>query len=554
MGRRLFQKVVKPIKKTRKKDEPAAMLARVRAGGAFQRLCRPQGRISRAVLFSGVSARSNSGGLSLGKSAMVRRSTRILASMLPRFPVRASDVRVLRSPGQFYDELVRGIRGARQRIVLSTLYIGTDSMSEALLDELSASLQKNEELTVSILVDKNRSLRREAGAHGGAFHNLARLVEKFGPDRVEARLLPSPRPPAPLRWALRGKARELYSVQHTKVYMFDDCTMLSGANLSQIYFTKRQDRYVSFQSHGLASFYGEMVATLGEFAEPVGKRETSTPMSTSTSTSGSIVGMKSHPDGHLSRAASRKLAGRLRQHFSPGARGGEEDTAADTWVYPTFQMGLYGLRLDAEACTALATSASWRQSPDGCGNDTAVPSRVAVAAGYLNLTEDLTRALESWGSTAAESDDGPTRTVVLGASAKANGWHGASGPAGLIPTLYDCYSAEAAARGLEVREWARDGWTFHAKGLWLFARDGAARESKELPFLVAVGSSNFGHRSAVRDVESQAIVVTENLELREKFANEYEGLVKHAPMRPVAKPPKAGHALRAAARILRSFL
>lgn len=42
----------------------------------------------------------------------------------------------------------------------------------------------------------------------------------------------------PVRW------NEVVGVQHCKVYIFDDQLILSGANLSNTYFTVRQDRYL----------------------------------------------------------------------------------------------------------------------------------------------------------------------------------------------------------------------------------------------------------------------------------------------------------------------
>lgn len=42
----------------------------------------------------------------------------------------------------------------------------------------------------------------------------------------------------PVRW------NEVVGVQHMKIYVFDDQLILSGANLSNTYFTDRQDRYL----------------------------------------------------------------------------------------------------------------------------------------------------------------------------------------------------------------------------------------------------------------------------------------------------------------------
>lgn len=54
----------------------------------------------------------------------------------------------------------------------------------------------------------------------------------------------------PPRW------NETLSVYHIKCYLFDDNVVISGANLSNDYFTTRIDRYVLFENcPNLASFY-----------------------------------------------------------------------------------------------------------------------------------------------------------------------------------------------------------------------------------------------------------------------------------------------------------
>jgi CDP-diacylglycerol--glycerol-3-phosphate 3-phosphatidyltransferase len=39
--------------------------------------------------------------------------------------------------------------------------------------------------------------------------------------------------------SMNGPLREIFGVHHVKAYVFDDTTILSGANLSEDYFTDR---------------------------------------------------------------------------------------------------------------------------------------------------------------------------------------------------------------------------------------------------------------------------------------------------------------------------
>ncbi|KAI9577380.1 hypothetical protein GQX74_013623 [Glossina fuscipes] len=49
----------------------------------------------------------------------------------------------------------------------------------------------------------------------------------------------------PPRW------NELLGLQHMKIYLFDDAVLISGANLSNDYFTNRQDRYILIEGKAL---------------------------------------------------------------------------------------------------------------------------------------------------------------------------------------------------------------------------------------------------------------------------------------------------------------
>ena len=60
---------------------------------------------------------------------------------------------------------------------------------------------------------------------------------------------------------------EIFSVHHMKIYVFDSNVLLSGANLSDTYFTNRQDRYVFFKDcPELADFCSNLVETLGSLS------------------------------------------------------------------------------------------------------------------------------------------------------------------------------------------------------------------------------------------------------------------------------------------------
>ncbi len=63
---------------------------------------------------------------------------------------------------------------------------------------------------------------------------------------------------------------EIFGVFHTKIYIFDDTVILTGANLSQQYFENRKDRYVILnKAKKFANFlddYLGIFADLGDIA------------------------------------------------------------------------------------------------------------------------------------------------------------------------------------------------------------------------------------------------------------------------------------------------
>ena len=57
---------------------------------------------------------------------------------------------------------------------------------------------------------------------------------------------------------LPPRYNELLTTFHLKAYVFDDTLIMSGANLSNDYFTSRQDRYWVIQNAILETFGSNM--------------------------------------------------------------------------------------------------------------------------------------------------------------------------------------------------------------------------------------------------------------------------------------------------------
>jgi len=81
---------------------------------------------------------------------------------------------------------------------------------------------------------------------------------------------------------------------------------------------------------------------------------------------------------------------------------------------------------------------------------------------------------------------------------------------------------EKGGSGVQLKEWEKPGWTYHAKGIWL-------RPTPDTPPLLTLfGSTNLNSRSAHIDTELSFVLATTAPSLRARLAEEVDGLRMHA--------------------------
>lgn len=162
-------------------------------------------------------------------------------------------------------------------------------------------------------------------------------------------------------------------------------------------------------------------------------------------------------------------------------------------------------------------------------------ARWLFTAGYFNIHPVLSSLLITSTTTAMGSPTNTTGTVLT-ASPWANGFFGSSGISGMLPAAYthlsarflDRVGAAGAADSVQLKEWRKGtvgtpgGWTYHAKGLWI------TLPQEEHPSVTFVGSSNYTKRSYSLDLETGAVVVTNDPELKQKLSDETERLQENA--------------------------
>lgn len=131
------------------------------------------------------------------------------------------------------------------------------------------------------------------------------------------------------------------------------------------------------------------------------------------------------------------------------AAAGDRRPVPDTWIYPLIQMKPFEIQIDEIVTETLLTEAERG-------------AKVYLTTGYFNLTQAY---MDLVLGTRAEYQ-------ILLASPEVNGFFGAKGVAGAIPAAYvhieRQFYSEVCSLGqqerVQLQEYWRRGWTFHAKG------------------------------------------------------------------------------------------
>ena len=482
--------------------------------------------------------------------------------------VRADDVSLLSTPTEYFEQLCRGVATARKRIVLSSLYLGTRLPAERrLLELLARAAATPDGPSVLILLDALRSTRpiksmttpaATVSAARGEDKNasstrrtsvastasvssssyaddiaasiLAATPQHSLSRHVRIALFHTPLLPPLARYVVPRRFDEVFGVQHAKCAIFDDDVLVSGANLSETYFTTRQDRYALFSR--VPSFADAM----HEFVETVAAHSYDL---------GPDARLRDIPAGTDPRASPADFCASLRESFmKSGVGSSDTDVAAFArprrgyaLVYPLVQAGFAGVMQETHTIAAYARHLSSSMSPSSS-------IRCTLASAYLNLSDPWRDTLTDWVLAGA---GGHLRLVP--SSAQSHGFGNASGIAGLLPYAYQLLRHESLAslrRGVgdssvELVEYARPDWEYHCKGIWLETQRSTEEEDargaktnarlqsgSRLPFASVVGSSNYGARSAMRDIELQLLVRTEDAALQARFGAELAALEAHA--------------------------
>uniref|UniRef100_A0A671X889 CDP-diacylglycerol--glycerol-3-phosphate 3-phosphatidyltransferase n=1 Tax=Sparus aurata TaxID=8175 RepID=A0A671X889_SPAAU len=403
------------------------------------------------------------------------------------------------------------IKTAKRRVVMASLYLGTGQLEQELVDCMEEALQRSQanahapDLKVSILLDYTRGSRGQINSRT----MLLPLLQRFT-SQMRVSLYHTPDLRGLLRLLVPQRFNETIGVQHIKVYLFDDSIIISGANLSDSYFTNRQDRYVLLENcREVADFFSDLVDAVGDVSLQL------QPDDSVNMLEGMVHPYKGNRQDFSAAARQRIMevvnTAHIRQRLTSRSEDSEDEGMSegedDTWVFPLVQMKPLGIQVDEQVTQRLLTDAG----PD---------STVFLTSGYFNLTRAYMRLVLGAGA----------NYRILTASPEVNGFFGAKGVAGAIPAAYIHIARQfynkvcrlGQQERVHLHEYHRSQWTFHAKGLWYYL------QGQDRPCLTLIGSPNFGYRSVHRDLEAQIAIVTENEELQSQLQEEQETLYRRS--------------------------
>lgn len=432
-----------------------------------------------------------------------------LDKLAPRFELNRGQIEILHDPKEFYSLLKTKISKAKKRIFLSSLYIG--KTQEELVGCLASALDNNPELEIHILTDALRGTREAPSKSSASL--LAQLMRKHD-SKIDIRMYHTPHLNGINKIVVPKRFNEGFGLQHMKIYGFDDEVILSGANLSSDYFTNRQDRYYLFKSKNLADYYYNVQHTIESLSYKLVHSENKSQFKLIWPASNPLC----EPGNDLNKflVGSTKI---LREIFKLNKTDRVEqgiNLDQRTIVYPISQF------------TPLLKPDESTEKPSILKileyvNNKAI--KWTFTAGYFNMLPEIkVKLLEA-----------SSQGTVITASPFANGFYKSKGISGCLPDAYlylsklflQDVSKQRREAEITLKEWkrgvvnTRNGWSYHAKGLW------ATAPSEEHPSMTVIGSSNYTRRAYSFDLETNAIVITNDQKLKSEMNNEVSNLLQH---------------------------
>jgi len=410
---------------------------------------------------------------------------------------------MLTEPSQFFAEIKAMIASAKKTVHIAALYLGCTKMCKDLAESIESAMWANPDVHVTLLLDYGRSQRRERD--GTTVMAVLTPVLQVFHGRLSVRLFMVPLCGAAFRHAPPA-IREFAGVQHMKGCVADDDVMITGGNLSDDYFTDRQDRYMIMRgAPALADWVRQLFQRLADLAFDAAPNADGdvNPVWPCGEPHPVWSGPSPRTKHEFAESACGRVEEMLAREGDPLGESLKGDAPVDTFVWPLVQMAPLGVEHDAMVLPLVLSSLPGSY-------------KGTICSAYPNFSPRLVQSIR----------DAPLPMQIVAPKEEASGFYGAGGAKEWVPRTYTALLRgvlSAAGARTTLRGWKRPGWTFHGKGIW------ALPDAKSQPAFMLLGSSNFGYRSEDLDLELGFAFITHNQGLQKQWVDELDNLLKHAP-------------------------
>lgn len=182
---------------------------------------------------------------------------------IPLIPIQASSVSIINEPRLFYKYICDRIKTINTRLALSALYLGTGDKEMTLVQMIHDRIKQRKGLKVNLVMDINRANRKDEEGRSSVttlgdlsnLYNVKLNLVETNPSNFRISSI----------FAKIRKFNEILSTYHSKILVFDNDVVVTGANLSDSYFDSRQDRYIVIgESEPLSNYLFQLLDKINE--------------------------------------------------------------------------------------------------------------------------------------------------------------------------------------------------------------------------------------------------------------------------------------------------
>lgn len=396
---------------------------------------------------------------------------------LPTIPVDSSSYTILETPHRCYSRILQLIENAKERILITALYLQDDEIGRTILNALYKAKEKNPRLYVRVYVDFHRAQRGLIGkgpslGNSELYYSMAKDCEN---------------PPA--IYGVPVKRREIFGVMHLKGFVFDDTVLYTGASINDVYMDYngryRLDRYHEIHSKELANVMCAYV----------------------TNAFHQNFAVQDFSQGKVKSAKEmREEIKELRRHLTTTQYSFKNEKIRE------YQIGLTPIAGLGKRANQLNKAILWLIG--------AAREKLFICTPYFNPPKLIAKAIED------ALAKGVNITLVVG-DKKANDFfikpNENFSPVGAVPYIYEQNlkdfiekNKEYIDKGtLKIMLWEDKDNTYHVKGMYVDNN------------LALITGNNLNPRAWSLDLENGIIVSDPYHQLTEKFTHEQQFLLRH---------------------------